>query len=38
MPLPARCRAVKQADGTFVINGKKSWITSGPVARYICSR
>ena len=30
-----RGRAVKQADGTFVINGKKSWITSGPVARYI---
>ena len=30
-----RCRAVKQADGTFVINGKKSWITSGPVARYV---
>ncbi|UNK57043.1 acyl-CoA dehydrogenase family protein [Pseudoxanthomonas daejeonensis] len=30
-----RCRAVKQADGTFVVNGKKSWITSGPVARYI---
>jgi len=30
-----RCRAVKQADGSFVINGKKSWITSGPVARYI---
>ena len=30
-----RCRAVKQADGTFVINGQKSWITSGPVARYI---
>src|SRR5690606_30145354 len=29
-----RCRAVKQADGGFVINGKKSWITSGPVARY----
>ncbi len=29
-----RCRAVKQADGTFVINGKKSWITSGPVAKY----
>ena len=25
-----RCRAVKQDDGTFVINGKKSWITSGP--------
>ncbi|WP_374011675.1 acyl-CoA dehydrogenase family protein [Pseudoxanthomonas koreensis] len=30
-----RCRAVKQDDGSFVINGKKSWITSGPVARYI---
>ncbi len=30
-----RCRAQKQADGSFVINGKKSWITSGPVARYI---
>ena len=29
-----RCRAVKQADGSFVVNGKKSWITSGPVARY----
>jgi len=30
-----RCRAVKQADGSFLINGQKSWITSGPVARYI---
>ena len=30
-----RCRAVRQADGSFVINGKKSWITSGPVARYL---
>jgi alkylation response protein AidB-like acyl-CoA dehydrogenase len=30
-----RCRAVKQADDRFVINGKKSWITSGPVAKYI---
>jgi alkylation response protein AidB-like acyl-CoA dehydrogenase len=30
-----RCRAVKQADGSFVINGKKSWITSGPVAKYL---
>jgi len=30
-----RCRAVKQADGSYRINGKKSWITSGPVARYI---
>lgn len=29
-----RCRAVKQADGTYLINGKKSWITSGPVAKY----
>src|SRR5690606_31184214 len=24
----------KQADGSYVINGKKSWITSGPVAKY----
>ena len=30
-----RCRAVKQADVSFVINGKKSWITSGPVAGYV---
>ncbi|MCH1908066.1 acyl-CoA dehydrogenase family protein [Stenotrophomonas sp. Y6] len=30
-----RCRAVKQTDGSYVINGQKSWITSGPVARYI---
>ena len=30
-----RCRAVKREDGKFVINGKKSWITSGPVAKYI---
>ena len=30
-----RCKAVKQTDGSFVINGKKSWITSGPVAKYI---
>jgi alkylation response protein AidB-like acyl-CoA dehydrogenase len=29
-----RCKATKQADGSFVIDGKKSWITSGPVARY----
>ncbi|MET4676691.1 acyl-CoA dehydrogenase family protein [Luteibacter sp. ME-Dv--P-043b] len=28
-------RAVKNAEGDWVINGKKSWITSGPVARYI---
>ena len=30
-----RCRAVRQDDGSFRINGKKSWITSGPVAKYI---
>ncbi len=30
-----RCKAVKQDDGSYVINGKKSWITSGPVAKYI---
>ena len=30
-----RCKAAKQADGSFIINGKKSWITSGPVAKYI---
>ena len=30
-----RCRAVRRDDGAFVINGKKSWITSGPVARYL---
>jgi alkylation response protein AidB-like acyl-CoA dehydrogenase len=29
-----KCRATKQADGTYLINGKKSWITSGPVAKY----
>ncbi|MDB6164092.1 MAG: acyl-CoA dehydrogenase [Xanthomonadaceae bacterium] len=30
-----RCRAIRQPDGNFLINGKKSWITSGPVARYL---
>jgi len=30
-----RTRAVRNADGDWVINGKKSWITSGPVAKYI---
>ncbi len=30
-----RCKAVRQADGSFLVNGKKSWITSGPVAKYI---
>lgn len=29
-----RCRAVRRDDGSYVINGKKSWITSGPVAKY----
>ena len=29
-----RCKATKQADGSYLINGKKSWITSGPVAKY----
>ena len=28
-------RATKNANGDWVINGKKSWITSGPVARYV---
>jgi len=28
-------RATKNAGGDYVINGKKSWITSGPVAKYI---
>jgi alkylation response protein AidB-like acyl-CoA dehydrogenase len=28
-------RATKNAAGDWVISGKKSWITSGPVARYI---
>ncbi|MFA7541657.1 MAG: acyl-CoA dehydrogenase family protein, partial [Lysobacterales bacterium] len=31
-----RTRAVLAADGShYVVNGKKSWITSGPVAKYI---
>ncbi len=31
-----RVRAIKSADAAhYVINGKKSWITSGPVAKYI---
>lgn len=30
-----RCKAVKRDDGRYVVNGKKSWITSGPVADYI---
>ncbi|WP_374604056.1 acyl-CoA dehydrogenase family protein [Arenimonas sp.] len=30
-----RCKAVRQDDGSYVVNGKKSWITSGPVAKYI---
>jgi alkylation response protein AidB-like acyl-CoA dehydrogenase len=31
-----RTRAVRSDDGDhYVLNGKKSWITSGPVARYV---
>ncbi len=30
-----KIRAVKQDDGSYLVNGKKSWITSGPVAKYI---
>ena len=31
-----RCRATIAGDGShYTINGKKSWITSGPVAKYI---
>ena len=30
-----RVRALRQADGSYRANGTKSWITSGPVARYI---
>ncbi len=31
-----RIRAVRSADGSYyTVNGKKSWITSGPVAKYI---
>jgi alkylation response protein AidB-like acyl-CoA dehydrogenase len=31
-----RTRAVKSADGShYVVNGKKSWITSGPVADFM---
>ncbi len=31
-----RMRAVLSADGShYVINGRKSWITSGPVAKYV---
>jgi len=29
-----RCQAVKDGD-TYVLNGRKSWVTSGPVADYI---
>ncbi len=28
-------RATRNGDGDWLINGKKSWITSGPVARYM---
>lgn len=31
-----RCKAVRAADGSsYTLNGKKSWITSGPVADYV---
>ncbi len=30
-----RARAVLNEAGTYIINGLKSWVTSGPVARYI---
>jgi alkylation response protein AidB-like acyl-CoA dehydrogenase len=30
-----KSRAVKRADGAYVINGRKSWVTSGPVADII---
>jgi alkylation response protein AidB-like acyl-CoA dehydrogenase len=29
-----RCKATRQDDGSYKITGKKSWITSGPVAKY----
>ena len=31
-----RSKAVRSADGsTYTLNGKKAWITSGPVAKYV---
>ncbi len=30
-----RSRAVKNENGDYVINGRKSWVTSGPVAEYV---
>jgi len=30
-----RSRAVLQDDGSYLLNGTKSWVTSGPVADYI---
>src|SRR5688500_10374185 len=30
--LAARCRAVRQADGSFVLTGEKMWITNGGFA------
>ncbi|MGH2543268.1 MAG: acyl-CoA dehydrogenase [Ardenticatenaceae bacterium] len=30
-----RSRALKNQEGNYVINGRKSWVTSGPVADYI---
>jgi alkylation response protein AidB-like acyl-CoA dehydrogenase len=30
-----KIRAIRQPDGSYLVTGKKSWITSGPVAKYI---
>ena len=30
-----KSRAVKRSDGSYVINGRKSWVTSGPVADFV---
>ena len=32
--LGARCRAVRQADGSFVVTGEKMWITNGGFADF----
>src|SRR4029078_6908861 len=33
--LGARTKAVRQADGSFVLNGEKMWITNGGVAGFV---
>jgi alkylation response protein AidB-like acyl-CoA dehydrogenase len=30
-----KSRAVRREDGSYVINGRKSWVTSGPVADFV---